>query len=345
MYCNNCGSKIEHGSKYCDNCGVRISYSGPLSSATGFLIGYGLIVKRYLTGRVLIVGGAILIAIFAGYKLWSSYEQAQSLLASQQQTLLTAQDEIKNLADSASTSAAMVRQEAAEASSSEALAKQAQAEVVTAAGATADVSLSSTLLKETMSRVVQVTCVTDTEISTGSGDVQGTNSGSWVVYTDLHVLDPASTNQRCEIGLPQPPTYTASETYPVTITEVGDDYPDVDFAELTPNDPTEQFQPYALSACTPNQINIGDEVTVFGYPADGGNSLTVTNGIVSGIVSTAYGYIYKTSANIDEGNSGGLALDDNSKCGIGMPTWAVEGKFEGLGYIQSWDMITNAGDL
>ena len=73
--------------------------------------------------------------------------------------------------------------------------------------------------------------------------------------------------------------------------------------------------------------------------------MTVTDGIVSGIEYTAYGPIYKTSAKIDKGNSGGLAIDNNSKCGIGIPTWATSGAFDGLGYIQSWDMIKKSGNL
>jgi len=73
--------------------------------------------------------------------------------------------------------------------------------------------------------------------------------------------------------------------------------------------------------------------------------LTVTDGIVSGIEYTAYGAVYKTSAKIDRGNSGGLAIDNNSKCGIGIPTWATSGAFDGLGYIQSWDMIIKSGNF
>lgn len=345
MFCPNCGEEIEKGSKYCDNCGASIGGTNFIDYAIQSLNIFWLNVRKHLTRRMIITVIITLVVIFVGYKFWSNYEQDQTLLTAQQQSLIVAQSEIQNLANSASSSAAMAQVEAAQASSSEAIAKQAQEEIVSAAGDNVDTSVSPAVLKETMARIVQVTCVTDTETVTGSGDIQGSASGSWIVYTDLHVLDPNATDQQCTIGLPQPPTYTASEMYPVTITKVGNDYPNVDFAELTPVNPVEQFQQYSLLACTPSQINIGDKVTVFGYPADGGNSLTVTDGIVSGIVSTTYGYVYKTSALIDEGNSGGLALDDNSQCGIGMPTWAIAGTFEGLGYIQSWSMIANAGDL
>ncbi|MDO8664474.1 MAG: serine protease, partial [Candidatus Liptonbacteria bacterium] len=108
---------------------------------------------------------------------------------------------------------------------------------------------------------------------------------------------------------------------------------------------TESFGQFPLPVCGVADIKIGHRVTVFGYPSFGGDSLTVTDGIVSGIEYTAYGAIYKTSAKIDKGNSGGLAIDNNSKCGIGIPTWATSGAFDGLGYIQSWDMITKSGNF
>ncbi|KKS24033.1 MAG: hypothetical protein UU82_C0013G0001, partial [Candidatus Nomurabacteria bacterium GW2011_GWC2_41_8] len=64
-----------------------------------------------------------------------------------------------------------------------------------------------------------------------------------------------------------------------------------------------------------------------------GNSLTVTDGIVSGVETDNNGvHYYKTSAKIDHGNSGGIAIED-SGCVIGIPTFVQQGELESIGRI------------
>jgi hypothetical protein len=201
--------------------------------------------------------------------------------------------------------------------------------------------LSDSLYKDTMSRIVLVSCNTDSGVNYGSGGLQGNDdTGDWVVYTNLHVLGTKNGELECYISIPEPPNYEPSidRTYQVRIKRYSELYPDVDFAVLEPLKQSESFNQYSLPPCTESQINIGDKLIVFGYPGFGGSTLTVTEGIVSGIESTPYGNKYKTSAKIDSGNSGGLALSIKERCGIGLPTWAQVGSFEGLGYIQSWEM-------
>jgi S1-C subfamily serine protease len=57
--------------------------------------------------------------------------------------------------------------------------------------------------------------------------------------------------------------------------------------------------------------------------------LTVTEGIVSSIDSD--GSIL-TSAKVDAGNSGGLAVDQRG-CMVGVPSAVQEGKFQNLGVV------------
>jgi hypothetical protein len=66
------------------------------------------------------------------------------------------------------------------------------------------------------------------------------------------------------------------------------------------------------------QLNIGEPVYVLGYPGVGGDSLTLTQGVVSGFTGDYEQYI-KISANTNFGNSGGVAIDGQG-CYLGIPS-------------------------
>lgn len=71
-----------------------------------------------------------------------------------------------------------------------------------------------------------------------------------------------------------------------------------------------------------DDLMIGDIVNMFGYPGLGGNTPTYTNGIVSGFLDENRDGVYewfKTDAELNHGNSGGLATDDEGRF-IGVPT-------------------------
>lgn len=71
-----------------------------------------------------------------------------------------------------------------------------------------------------------------------------------------------------------------------------------------------------------DQLNLGDPLTILGYPGIGGATVTLTRGEVSGFTSQPdYGQraFIKTSATIAGGNSGGLAVDAAGEL-IGVPT-------------------------
>ena len=76
-----------------------------------------------------------------------------------------------------------------------------------------------------------------------------------------------------------------------------------------------------------NQTHVGDHVSIFGFPGIGGDTITFTQGSVSGFTSENpigdRAWI-KTDATIAGGNSGGLAADDNARI-IGVPTQASSG--------------------
>jgi S1-C subfamily serine protease len=71
-----------------------------------------------------------------------------------------------------------------------------------------------------------------------------------------------------------------------------------------------------------DELDLGDAITILGFPGIGGDTVTLTRGEVSGFTSEPqYGQraFIKTSATIAGGNSGGLAVDAEGNL-IGVPT-------------------------
>lgn len=82
--------------------------------------------------------------------------------------------------------------------------------------------------------------------------------------------------------------------------------------------------------------NVGDKLVILGYPSIGTqNGITATEGIVSGIEND----YYVTSAKIDHGNSGGLAILLKDNCYLGIPSAAAVGTIESLGRILKGTLI------
>ena len=90
--------------------------------------------------------------------------------------------------------------------------------------------------------------------------------------------------------------------------------------------------------CTENKFVIGDKVLILGYPGIGGEDVTVTDGIISGFGGQFNEFI-KTSAKIEHGNSGGLAIRASDGCPIGIPSLSMRGELESIGSILSYSFI------
>lgn len=77
-----------------------------------------------------------------------------------------------------------------------------------------------------------------------------------------------------------------------------------------------------------DKLELGDVLSIFGYPGIGGDTVTFTSGSVAGFtaevsVNARRGWI-KTDATIAGGNSGGTAVDDDGNL-VGVPTQAAAG--------------------
>lgn len=76
-----------------------------------------------------------------------------------------------------------------------------------------------------------------------------------------------------------------------------------------------------------DNLEVGDELNIFGYPGIGGDTVTFTRGVVSGFTLDAAirGRAWvKTDTTIAGGNSGGTAVDENGQL-VGVPTQAGAG--------------------
>jgi pSer/pThr/pTyr-binding forkhead associated (FHA) protein len=97
-------------------------------------------------------------------------------------------------------------------------------------------------------------------------------------------------------------------------------------------------------------LRIGDPIAIIGYPGLGGNTPTFTRGTVSGFLADDFieqerGWI-KTDAEVNRGNSGGMAINAKGEL-IGVPTMAavdteVTGKISEIRPIKLASIVTDA---
>ncbi|HVT01116.1 MAG TPA: trypsin-like peptidase domain-containing protein [Patescibacteria group bacterium] len=177
----------------------------------------------------------------------------------------------------------------------------------------------------------------------GSGTIL-TETG--VVLTNNHVISGASI---CYITLPDKSTGTIKAIYtaePLSVPNLSKQY-DLAFLRITEaftdkDGKTWGSYPIDFPAfnfsneCNAYKPKLGESIKIYGYPVtSGGYNLTVTDGIVSSFDD--YGDIL-TSAKIDSGNSGGLAVNNNG-CFIGVPSAVVSGEYQNLGVIIPYSII------
>jgi S1-C subfamily serine protease len=110
--------------------------------------------------------------------------------------------------------------------------------------------------------------------------------------------------------------------------------PGIDLAVLQLDDPT-FFDTHPAVARASKLPHIKDAVLAYGFPT-GGNSLSITKGIVSRIEFVSYNYPVsglriQVDAAINPGNSGGPAIADNKM--IGLAFSKLSGDAQNIGYI------------
>lgn len=164
----------------------------------------------------------------------------------------------------------------------------------------------------------------DVPVCSGSGtiiDELGT------ILTNAHVIEPGGACAYDRIGI----AVTGDAGRPPELLYLADVYaydPVVDLAVVriaTDLDGAAVAGPFrAVPVGDSDAVEIGDQLRILGYPGIGGDTVTFTNGVVSGFASQngigERSWI-KTDATIAGGNSGGAGFDDEGRL-VGVPTQA-----------------------
>jgi S1-C subfamily serine protease len=178
---------------------------------------------------------------------------------------------------------------------------------------------------------VKLICpVNSTTASQGSGTVIDSKG---TILTNKHVIDGTS---GCLVGFIE--TY-GDEPY-FADRQIADIYKvsnNDDIAILKLRNPSNKsLTSVNITEGSSSNLNLGDQITTYGYPAKFGTKITYTSGDFSGID----GNYLKTTAIIEHGNSGGGAYLKNGMF-IGIPSAVVKGSLNSIGYILSINEINN----
>jgi len=168
--------------------------------------------------------------------------------------------------------------------------------------------------------------------STGSGTVLDAEQG--FILTNFHVLGDTSTGRLFNpdgvavIGV-NPPNLRSAPVMKYRARMINGD-PQVDLAVLqivAPFDNPSGPLPANLGLvdierAVSGSLMIGDPIYVLGFPGLGGDTVTFTSGIVSGFLDEDRDGLeewIKTDAEVNRGNSGGLAVNEEGKF-VGVPS-------------------------
>ncbi len=152
--------------------------------------------------------------------------------------------------------------------------------------------------------------------ASGSGAFIG--DGTYVV-TNNHVVTTGDLPADCSrlwVGFGADPSTEPDSWYPANViwSDFDDDLAILKVAELM----VRETRPLEIVY---DRLGLGDEVSIYGFPGIGGETLTLTKGLVSGFDKKS-GDFYKVSAAINAGNSGGPVLDAQGRL-VGIATAVI----------------------
>lgn len=183
-------------------------------------------------------------------------------------------------------------------------------------------SETSLLVAQWQPYVYRLVCHVDGEKSKGSATLENSNN-RWRLVTSAHVLEENGVLvDSCDVR-----DQSGRFLTQVTGSDMSyDNETGIGILKTSELDTSELAVPQVCEA----EPIIGDRVITLGYPGIGADdSVTVTEGIISGFDDD----FYVTSAKIEEGNSGGVAVHVKDNCILGLPTLVITGRVESLARI------------
>lgn len=206
----------------------------------------------------------------------------------------------------------------------------------------------TSIIKKWRSRVAFIDCKIIFEGNNmgeqfGSAYMWGTDqdSGVPILLTNYHVIDvtihyldgtPSTmtgTPSSCNVKIPGDSQFATVYNEPGAFYG----YKEKDVGLVTIKNPTPYMKTVVQNIwygnCT-KKAELGEKILILGYPGIGDqNDVTVTDGIISGYD----GNYYITSAKVEQGNSGGIAVSIKNNCYLGIPTFVKKGQVESLARI------------
>ncbi len=176
---------------------------------------------------------------------------------------------------------------------------------------------------ELASAVVQVQLLLgDTVVCSGSGTIL---DAAGTVLTNSHVITQSTSCPHDRIGIavldvPELPPLLLFEA-DVLLDDAGLDLAVLQIARTIDGDPVSASFPF-VEVGDSDALELGDQLRIIGYPGIGGETVTFTEGTISGFVNVPgleERSWLKTDATLAGGNSGGLAVDASGLI-VGIPT-------------------------
>ena len=197
------------------------------------------------------------------------------------------------------------------------------------------------------SSIVSIYCEDDSDDENAYSGTGAMISNDGFILTNSHLIPQddevlLTPSYGCIVTIPNPTTGKPKERYlakPIVYHGLSDDY-DLAFLSIYESVIGDSDKVSGGSAgfhslediCMNDAPKLGEIIRIYGYPMTTLNeNLTVTEGVISNFDDS--GLIF-TSAKIDYGNSGGVAIDSNN-CVIGVPSAIIipEGATQNLGII------------
>jgi len=196
--------------------------------------------------------------------------------------------------------------------------------------------------------IVQIKVYTEDEnyylhyIGSGSGVIIDDNG---LILTNSHVINPNFNKYEYEYGK----INNTSAVYKICLTTNTNTKPDCSYsANLIAQDsekdiallkmetingvsPKKSF-PY-LEKANNDEIKAGQEVRALGYPGIGGETITQSTGIISGVIENKSDSWIKTEALISYGSSGGALVSQENGNLLGITTGAYSDYLGSIGYV------------